>query len=162
MAEHGLIALVFDPGKVTGYGFLRWVPGDKSSAGFQGAELDHHSFLQNAEEWIAGGSLSRVVGEGYKVTARTVEQDSSSVTGLWSVKQLGAVEHWCWRAGVPFEQQMPSAKSFDASGDKLRRVGWWAPGPGRVGERGHRRDAARHALKWAVDHRVVDPGVLLP
>ena len=158
MAVFGKTWLVFDPGKTTGYGWLTWTPG-QLDAGFRGGELGHFDFLANAEHWIKSGQLDGVLGEGYKVTERTIKEDPSSKDGLWSVKQLGCVELWCHQAQCRFVQQMPSDKKFGTD-EKLRAAGWYKGQA--VGEKGHRRDAARHALKFAVDHGVFDLRRLLP
>lgn len=68
---------------------------------------------------------------------------------------------WCRKAGIAFEEQSRTAKRFDSNGSKLKRIGWWKPADGVKGEAGHRRDAARHALKWGVDHGLIDPKGLL-
>lgn len=148
--------LVVDPGKMTGAGFLTWEPG--APAGFEGFEMEHFEFLDWAGAWVRPELLDRVVCEGYKVTERTVKQDSSSVDGLWSVKQIGCLEFWCDRWGIPFVQQMPSDKSFAEGSAKLRAIGWW---DGAKGEKGHRRDAARHAIVWGTRNNVIDPRRLL-
>lgn len=149
-------ALVVDPGKMTGCGFLDWEQGDSQGSTFEGWELPHFEFLEWAERWV--DLVDVVVCEGYKVTERTIKQDSSSTSGLWSVKQIGCLELWCHQLAKPFVQQMPSDKSF-ATTEKLKAIGWWV---GAKGEKGHRRDAARHAVKYGVDHRIIDPRRLLP
>lgn len=150
-------ALVVDPGKMTGFGFLEWEPSELGMGStFDGWERDHFGFLEWAEPVIAMVDL--VVCEGYKVSQRTMKEDPSSVDGLWSIKQIGCLELWCHQAGVRFVQQMPGDKAF-ADNDKLKAIGWWQAT--EKGEKGHRRDAARHAVTWGVRNNVIDPRRLL-
>jgi hypothetical protein len=155
--------LVVDPGKVTGYGFMDWVPGDQGSVTFTGGELPHDDFVDwswgvlvaRREEW----AVDRVLCEGFSVNQRTVKECPTDQE-MWPVKQIGLLETWCRWGGKLFQRCMPGDKSFDKDGAKLRRLGWWEPAA--RGERGHRRDAGRHAVKWAVDHNIIDRRALLP
>lgn len=104
--------------------------------------------------------LSRVVMEGFDVTPRTHQATPNQDT-LWAVKMIGPFELWSRWANIPFEIQSRSAKNFDKDGSKLKKLGWWAPSAGVHGEKGHRRDAGRHAIKWAVQHGVINPEVFL-
>lgn len=159
-------ALVVDPGKATGWGFLDWDTATGRCA-FAGGELTHAEFIDWTARVFASpdtpdpvlgepvGQLSLVVCEGFSITQRTVKEASDD-RSLWSVKQIGHLETLCRWYAIPFVRQMPSDKSFDADGAKLKTLGWWAPSPGVKGEKGHRRDAGRHAVKYAVDHHLID------
>lgn len=140
-----------DPGKVTGYGFL------DASAGalpaFQGGELGHDAFLDAAVHWVPGVDL--VVCEDFKVNQRTAQTLGGD--RLWSTEQIGCLRTWCRWASVEFRLQPASDKTF-GSDAKLKAIGWWK---GATGERGHRRDAARHAITYLVNTRQVDTRVFL-
>lgn len=148
---------------MTGWGFMDWIPGDQSSTSFWGGELSHDEFI----DWSAhlmGNEVARpdsILCEGFNVNMRTIQQAPDD-RKMWSVKQLGHLETLCRWNGLTFIRCMPSDKSFDEKGDKLKALGWWAPAPGVKGENGHRRDAGRHAVKWGVDHNIIDRRRLLP
>lgn len=162
--------LFVDPGKMTGYGFLYWGPGSGTDQpAFVGGEMAHDDFLDwvGRPQQIAAGrsfleawDLQSVVCEGFHVTAATAQKVRADEP-LWSVEQRGCLRTWCRWANIPFITQMPSAMKFDESGSKLKKLGWWAPAPGVKGEAGHRRAAGKHAVKYAVDHRIIDPRILL-
>lgn len=150
--------LFFDPGRMTG-----WLAVDtmKNQLEQTGGELPHSDFLRMADKWINEWRWpDRVVGEGFIVTPETAQRVKASEP-LWSVEQLGCVRYWCERQGIPFETPSPSAKYFDRDGSKIKRLGWWTAAPGVKGEAGHRRDAARHAVKWLTDHHIIDLEKLL-
>lgn len=160
--------LVVDPGKMTGWGFLEsWSSDGSLCTSFYGGELPHDAFIDWAFQQLSSQSpdlnpIDAVVCEGFTINART-QQQAPTDKEMWSVKQIGILETFCrWYGGVPFIRQMPADKNFDKNGDKLKRLGWWAASPGVTGEAGHRRDAARHALKYAVDHNLIDLRRLLP
>lgn len=151
-------ALVVDPGKVTGYGFLSFHQSDKSVAPeFRGSELHADDFVDLVETWLADREsadsfgIDLVVCENFTVTERTVHQREPV---QWSTEQIGVLRHRCRRAGVPFVLQPTSAKAF-GSDEKLKKLGWYGA-PRGSGEKGHRRDAARHALAYLVDHHLID------
>jgi hypothetical protein len=68
---------------------------------------------------------------------------------------------WCRRLSIPFQTQMPLVKDFDSNGAMLKRLGWYKPIDGVKGEAGHRRAAAKHALKFGIDHNLIDREKLL-
>lgn len=151
-------ALVVDPGKMTGYGFLDWVVGDKQSVEFKGGELAHDPFIDWSCSLIQNAARpDLVVFEGFTVNQRTAKEASSDEV-MWSIKQIGVLETFCRWHRVPLVRQMPSDKSFAEGSRKLKAVGWW---DGAKGERGHRRDAARHALVYATRQNLIDPRILL-
>lgn len=147
---------VIDPGKATG-----WFCVDFGTGDWMGGEKPHDDFLDWLEPQPVAQSnsplllwgIDRVLMEGYKIGPKTYQKTPTD-NELWSVKQIGAVEMWCRRLGLPFDRQMPSAMELDADGSKLRAVGWWKAMDGVKGEAGHRRAAAKHALKWATDHGI--------
>lgn len=168
-------ALIVDPGKRTGYGFFEWgaeltgpnPPGVVCR--FYGGECSHDEFL----DWLVsapgvpprGSSLpiwgvTHVVCEGFNVTGRT-PQTNPTHRELWSVGQLFALQMYARWAGIPFFDPFPAAKDYDKDGSKIKKLGWWKAAPGVKGEKGHRQDAARHAVKWGVDHRIIPLEALL-
>lgn len=153
--------LSLDPGKMSGWFCIDFATGE-----WTGGELPHDQMLDWLDPRHGNDSplvlwrLDRFLSEGFKVGPRTYQTNPTDVE-LWSVKQIGAMEMWCRRLELPFEKQMPSALKFDEDGSKLKKLGWWPAMPGVKGEKGHRRAAAKHALKWGVTHHVIDAGSLL-
>lgn len=148
-------ALVVDPGKLTGYGFMEWVPGDKESVTFRGGELPMNDFLDQAGHWIS--QVDVVVCEGFDIRADT-QQKTAGEPILWSAEQIGVLRCWCRWKGIPFVVQSPGdMKPFDdgKAKTKTKKLGWWADR--NPGEKGHRRDAASHALLYAVRQQLIDP-----
>lgn len=147
--------LIVDPGKLTGYGFLVCGTPHKDPT-FSGAELPHFDFLANVGSWIRG--IDKVVCESFRVnnmTARKVGGDR-----LWAAEQIGVLRYFCHFAHVDYVEQSPSDAKHFATDAKLKKLGWYAPV--NPGEKGHRRDAARHALLWSINNRKMDPKILLP
>lgn len=150
--------LFVDPGKRTGYGLLQFGSGAPL---FLGAEADHDDFLDmlmSPHTGLRAWSIDRVVCEGFDITPLTYQTNPNDEK-LWSVQQIGVIKWLCRQIGVPYERQSRTALNYDKDGSKLKTLGWWqATSPG---EKGHRRDAGRHAIKWAVTHGVIDAGVFL-
>lgn len=151
--------LAVDPGKITGW-FL--VDTFAPSGTWWGGEMAHWDFIG----WTRSGLLfdftenDHVICESFNVTPETAQKIKASEP-FWSVEQIGILRAECHFQGIPFETPMPSAKYFDRDGSKIKRLDWWRPKPGVKGEAGHRRDAARHMVKWCVDHHVIDAERLL-
>jgi hypothetical protein len=147
-----------DPGKITG-----WFMIDFATGSWTGGELEHDTFLdwmepqphQYTNSPLMLWSVDRVLVENFKIGPRTF-QTNPTAAELWSVKQIGALEMWCRRLDIPISLQMPSAMLFDKDGSKLKRLDWWAPKVVVKGEAGHRRAAAKHALKFGIDHNLID------
>lgn len=147
--------LFVDPGRITGWFHIDTLqPSDSAT---QGGELPMDKFLVMAWQWVPSAAVDRVVCEGFIVNEQTAQRVKASEP-FWSVEQIGVLRFLCSQYSTPFETPSPSAKNFDRKGDKLRRLGWWQGNPG---EAGHRRDAARHAVKWCTDHNVIDLEKLL-
>ena len=153
--------LALDPGRMSG-----WFCIDFTTMDWTGGELPHDQILDwldprhGNDSPLVLWSLDRVLTEAFRIGPKTY-QTTPTDEEAWSIKQIGAVEMWCRRLSLPLNRQMPGAMKYDDSGDKLRKLGWWSAMPGVKGEKGHRRAAAKHALKWGVDHRLIDPGVFL-
>jgi hypothetical protein len=154
---------VADPGKETGWVIVDAVPGHAELS--YGGELSYEMFVDwvtpdRERTFFSVWGIDHVICEGFKVTAKTY-QTCPTQNELWSVKVHGILEMYCRWASVPFTTQMPSAMKFDEYGAKLKKIGWWDSAPGVQGEAGHRRAAAKHALKFLVDHRLIDLRTLL-
>lgn len=153
--------LSIDPGKASG-----WFCWDSQSTGWIGGEMQHDQILDWCDPELNDSSplvlwhLERVLIEDFKIGPKSY-QTSPHSGFLWSVKQIGAFEMWCRRLGIAFETQMPLAKKFVENHAKLKKIGWYNPMPGVTGEEGHRRMAANHALKWGLDHGLLEGGELL-
>lgn len=147
--------LVVDPGKMTGWGFLVTVEGTPPT--FDGYENEHFTFLDLVEPWIP--HVDKVVCESFSVRADT--QKTVGGDRLYSAEQIGCLRLWARRAGIPYVEQTPvDMKTFDKGKEKTKKLGWWAE-PRGSGYRGHRRDAASHALLYAVRNNLIDPRRLL-
>lgn len=153
--------LFCDNGKMTG-----WFVIDFASEDFMGGEMPHAAFLdwmdpssQYSNAPLTEWRLDRVVAEKFDITPTTY-QAIDAKQPLWAVEQIGCLRYWCTTLKIPFELQSRTAKKW-ADNDKLKKIGWYAPALGVKGEAGHRRDAARHALKWGTDHKVIDLETLL-
>lgn len=155
-----------DPGAATGWFCIDFTTGD-----WMGGEMPHDDFLDWMEPTDGAVAplsnsplvlwrLDRVLIEGFKVGPKTYQTNPTDAE-LWSVKQIGTVEMWCRRLNIPFQTQMPLNRDFDGNGAKLKKMGWYKPVDGVKGEEGHRRAAAKHALKWGLDHQVLDGSKLL-
>lgn len=148
--------LVVDPGKMTGYGFLEWTPAKPypTDLAFRGGELEMDAFLDTAAHWVGG--VDGVVCETFDVREDTAQKAGGAQ--LWSAEQIGVLRMWCRWKGIPFVLQTPGdMKPFDdgTRKTKTKKLGWWqARNPG---EKGHRRDAASHALLFAVRRNLIDP-----
>lgn len=153
-----LLAAV-DPGKITGWFIIDTLA---PSGTWWGGELPHWDFIQSVRTGFLGGfsARDRVICEGFTVTPETAQRVKASEP-FWSVEQIGILRAECHFQGIPFETPSPSAKYFDRDGSKIKRLDWWRPRLGVKGEAGHRRDAARHMVKWCVDHHVIDLEKLL-
>lgn len=172
-------ALVVDPGKMTGYGFLEWeqfappaslqlifgeIP-KPVGISFIGNELPMNDFLDQAYTWVMNPqppahSVDIVICESFDVRADT----SQKVAGgpMWSSEQIGVLRFWCRWRGIPFILQTPSdMKSFDdyPKRTKTKKLGWWYDK--NPAEKGHRRDAASHAVLYAMRHNLIDPRCFL-
>lgn len=155
--------LTIDPGKMSG-----WFCIDFSTMDWMGGELSHDDFLDwmdpqpdaTSNSPLVLWRIDRVLMEGFKVGPKTYQTNPTDAE-LWPVKQIGAVEMWCRRLGIEFQTQGSAAMKFDESGDKLKALGWYKAAPGVTGEAGHRRAAAKHTLKWGVDHNVIPREALL-
>jgi hypothetical protein len=158
---------VIDPGKASG-----WMCIDFSTGDWMGGEKPHDelvdwlepadspSTFENSNSPLILWGINHVLMEGFKVGPKTYQLTPTDKQ-LWSVKQIGIVEMWCRRLQIPFETQFSSAMDFDADGTKLKAMGWYKPMVGVKGEEGHRRAAAKHALKWGVDHHLIKTETLL-
>lgn len=111
---------------------------------FTSSEIEgRFNFYDIFDEMVAMGVPLVVVCESYIITGATASKSQQ----LDALYVIGHIEAQCRKLGFPFHLQPPSAKAF-CPDDKLHALGWYTPG------RGHANDAARHALKYAVSHRL--------
>lgn len=156
------VALVVDPGKMTGYGLMDWSvaageDGFPMEVRFRGGELPMDDFLDTATPWIAAKRVDVVVCETFDIREDT-QRKTAGAPMLWSAEQIGVLRFYCRHAMVPFVTQSPSEmKPFDdgKAKTKTKKLGWWQDR--NPGERGHRRDAASHALLYGVRNRIINP-----
>ena len=73
-----------------------------------------------------------------------------------AIEMAGVVKHYARLAGVPVTEQMPASAMNLVTDEKLKRMGWYVPGPD------HQRDARRHLVVYLLDNRLIDPHTLLP
>ena len=72
-----------------------------------------------------------------------------------AIELIGVTRYFCEFYGSEMAQQSPAdAKNF-CSDEKLKRLGWYVPGPD------HARDALRHLVLAAVKCKILDPATLL-
>jgi hypothetical protein len=154
--------LVVDPGKLTGFSWLN----DGIGRILVGGELEHFEFLDYAERCIQAhwlppqpghATFAGVVCESFRVNNTTARKISGG--RLWATEQIGVLRQRCRTANISYVEQTPSdAKSF-ADDAKLKKMGWFKAQA--VGEAGHRRDSARHALLFGIRNNIIDPRELL-
>jgi len=105
-----------------------------------------------------GGSPYRsnfdlLVIERFSITAKTVTKTREGSN--LAIELIGVAKWVALQCGLKVEEQSPAdAKNF-ASDAKLRKIGWYTPGPD------HARDATRHLLLAAVRHKVLNPAHLI-
>lgn len=158
-------ALVVDPGKLTGYGLLEWhesmplkgiefVHAHEWAVSFSGGEMPMDDFIDYASRTIRPALVDFVITETFDVRADTQQKVGGGP--LWSSEQIGVMRAFARWGNIPFIEQTPAdMKSFDANKEKTKVLGWWQDR--RPNEKGHRRDAASHALLFAVRRNLIDP-----
>jgi len=106
-----------------------------------------------------GGSPYRsnfdlLVIERFSITAKTATKTREGSN--LAIELIGVAKWVALQCGLKVEEQSPAdAKNF-ASDMKLRKLGWYTPGPD------HARDATRHLLLAAVRHKAIDLKYLIP
>jgi hypothetical protein len=100
-----------------------------------------------ADAWIAWADA--VVCEGFVISGQRAKE--ANVT----VEMIGVLRYLSAKAGKPFVVQPPGAFRF-AGSDKLKRLGWYRPGPD------HARSAAGHLVKFLAERNLIDAARLLP
>jgi hypothetical protein len=72
-----------------------------------------------------------------------------------SIELVGVAKHYARLFEKEVIEQMPSEVMKFASNDKLKRLGWYVPGPD------HQNDARRHLLTVIVDREYIDRRTIL-
>jgi hypothetical protein len=68
-----------------------------------------------------------------------------------AIELVGVARYLCRQEGVElYDRSKPGEVMGFATDDKLKRIGWYVPGPD------HERDARRHILTWLCDHGMFD------
>lgn len=144
--------LSIDPGGTTGIAWCDFVPGKLNTPGTsmpQGFGQASEFFSMYIEEFRP----ELIVIEKFTINARTIK--SSREGSNLAIELTGVAKFLAKRSNITVEEQSPAdAKNF-ASDDKLRRIGWYQPGPD------HARDAMRHLLLAAVRNQVLDLSILV-
>ena len=73
----------------------------------------------------------------------------------FAIELAGVVKYLSSRAGVELYEQLPVDAMRFATDEKLKRIGWYVPGPD------HQRDARRHILARLAELGLLDLGTLL-
>lgn len=84
-----------------------------------------------------------------------------------AIELTGLIQHLCrvngfldWRKAKVGDRtvtyQAPGEAMRFATNQKLKRIGWYVPGPD------HQNDARRHLLVWIAERRLIDLSTLLP
>lgn len=95
-----------------------------------------------AERWAnqhADSPAALLGSESFRINEDTHTKDQAAMQ--WPMELRGVLRYLAWRNGLAFDTQSPAdAKGF-ATDYKLRKYGFWTPGP-----EDHARDASRHLL----------------
>ena len=94
-----------------------------------------------------------VVIEKFIISQATAKK---SRDGAVSIELIGLTRYLTRVAEVPLVEQPPSDAKMFSTDEKLKRIGWYVPGPD------HARDALRHLLVHAAEHGLVSVQSLLP
>ena len=93
-----------------------------------------------------------VIIETFVISQATAKK---SRAGAESIEMIGLVRWMCRRQNITLVESRPSDAMNFATDEKLKRIGWYVPGPD------HARDALRHLLMYCAEHGFIDPVQLL-
>jgi len=124
--------LAIDPGKMTGWASFR-----------------HGDFSSGQDKWMESltwfeaihTAYDVIVCESFIITRNTITKSRQN----WSLEAIGAIKYMRFRDvwGDEVVMQSPSVGKAFGTDDKVKAMGWWAPGYI------HANDAARHLLAYA-------------
>jgi hypothetical protein len=139
--------LAVDPGGNTG---IAWYDSEGE---------EHEAFILPFgadQDWIADNIwlADFVVCEDFIISAGTLRkgQDGSKM----ALETIGVLRYLARVHGKAFTLQAPAdARTFDQDWSKLKKLGWYTPGPD------HARSASRHLLVACLKLGVVSPDLLV-
>ena len=99
-------------------------------------------------------TIDALVIEEFKITAATGKKTRGGSNT--AIEIIGALRWIAHARNVAFVMQTPSDALSFMTDAKLKRLGWYVPGPD------HARDAARHVALYLVRAAVLAPERLLP
>jgi hypothetical protein len=132
--------LAIDPGKATG---LAWYD-VMSPDSFRSVELGFMDACGAINRYAATyGDQIDIVAETFLITVQTAKNTQAT----WSLEVIGVAKYLALKhTGAPaIMQQQSEAKTFSTN-DRLRAIGWYAPGLRNA------NDAAKHLLRYLVKH----------
>lgn len=142
--------LALDPGEMSGLASY--------TAGGSYAETEHTAFmLPFGEDWsyLAAHvwSYDMLVCEDFNLGSLT---GKSTAGAKLTLQTIGVARYLAKEAGVPIRFQQPAdAHGFDERWEKLKKLGWYTPGPD------HARSASRHLLLALIELGQLDPALIL-
>jgi len=151
--------LAVDPGETTGYAYAHFGVSPKTMPKLF---ADMARGFNQACAWLEvdlpryGGikTPTLVVLERFTINAETAKKSTQG--SKTAIELCGVVRYLAHVGGYKLEEQAPvDAKSF-VTDEKLKRLGWYTPGPD------HARDATRHLVLAAIRHQALDSRLLLP
>jgi hypothetical protein len=141
-----LVVVAIDPGVTTGIAWLQ-----------DGVHIAQMLPYPQDEDYLIAfpwAMVSRAVCESFQLGAATLKK--SQAGSLSTIERIGVVRMLCRANGVALTMQSPAeAKTFDPDCSKLKRMGWYTPGPD------HARSASRHLLLACTKFGVVGADQLL-
>lgn len=154
--------LAVDPGGTTGiahavfseYGKLPHEIKTEMPVGFVAACMRLEDLMDNEPYSWDQPLFDLVVAEKFTITAATAKK--STTGSKTDIELCGVVKYLAGRYDIVHEEQSPSEAMNFIDDKKLKRLGYWTPGPD------HARDATRHLLLAAVKHHVIDARLFLP
>ena len=124
--------LALDPGVTFGWACL-------NRGSFRSGQFPEQDFDVPLSRLILNYGVEHIVVEDW--TRRTPH--GTGALDPHMRHQLASIASYAATLCIPLTRQRPADKRF-ASGDKLRKLGWWAKG------RPHANDAARHLLHFLI------------
>ncbi len=126
--------LAIDPGKMTGWA-------DLFQGQFRSGQVDWLNSLLWFEK--VHERYDVIVCESFIITRNTITKSRQN----WSLEAIGAIKYIRLRdTGDTVVMQPPAVGKSFGTDDKVKAMGWWAPG------KIHANDAARHLLAYSAGH----------
>jgi hypothetical protein len=140
-----------DPGLASGLAYFSFEDGDLQL--LHSAELNWHELGDWCESHFPQlGSRLAVVCERFVIGKKT----TTNTQAPWSLECNGMMQWLAYKHGAgDFVLQKVSEAKLTFSNERLHHLGYW-----HRGGDGHARDAIRHGLLWALNHRWRDEKLL--